>query len=201
MHKFLLCVFLLFSTPWLSAGCSDVPAAVRQAYAADFYQAFVIQSNGGSTAAICQFQVAYEAAKKAGESIQRLVVIEQLFGWYRMYGSSLKLFYRNPTGHDRIIGEYQTHSLKSPGYQSEWGKTPDQAATIREFMLGVGETISGVFCITVGGSAALPIGTTLFLDGCRRMILTLNSAWTEHQKALLALQEWEARSKPVVGSD
>lgn len=88
------------------------------------FEAFLTQSQGKSTIAFYQFDVAREAAKKAGENILNLIAIERLFMWYRMYGSSMRLFYKNPIGNDRIIGEYKPFSAQfnsSRKYESEWG--------------------------------------------------------------------------------
>jgi hypothetical protein len=202
LRKFFLCLIALASPIILSARCSEIPETIRRSYASDFYQAFVLQSQGKSTSAFCQFQTAYETAKKAGESIQRLTIIEQLFGWYRMYGASSGLFYHNPTGHDRIVGEHKRRIVRSLDYTSECGKTPEQAALIREFMFGAGEAISGVFCVTLsGGVASFLGGSALFIDGCTRMGLILNNLWAQHERAVIDLKKWEERSKKTLGSD
>jgi hypothetical protein len=198
MHKFfLLCIF---SASSLCAVCSQVPEAIRKSYASNFYQAFVVQSHGHSTRAFCQFQVAYEEAKKAGENILKLIALEQLFGWYRMYGSASGLFSKKPQGHDRIMGEYQKpHSpFSNQTYQSEWGNTPEQAALIREFMLGVAETISGVFCIAVGGIVTGPLGVVLCVDGSRRIVVVLSNIWADHERAMLDLKKWEETAQKAV---
>lgn len=194
-------LILLFSID-VSAKCSEIPELVRSRYASDMFQAFVTQSYGKSTAAFCQFEIAREEAKKAGENILKLIAIERLFAWYRMYGTSLKLFYKNPTGHDRIQGEYKPstkrlHSIS--GYQSEWGNNPEQAKLIREFMFGVGEVISGVFCVTVSGGALGPVAWGVAIDGTSRIYTSLNSLWAQHQAAVLALKSWEQTSlKPAI---
>jgi hypothetical protein len=172
---------------------------MRNSYASNFYNAFVLQCNGKSTNAMCQFQVAYEDAKKAGESLQRLMVIEQLFVWYRTHGSSLRLFAKEPVGYDRIVGAFPSLHLDSRRYQSEWGKTPEQAAIVREFMFGVAETISGVFCATVGSGAGVTgVGIGLSIEGIRRMIISLNSLWAYHEQAYLDLKKWEESANQLV---
>ena len=118
-----------------------------------------------------------------------------------MYGSSLKLFYKKPIGHDRINGEYRSYSqLKSYDiYQSEWGSNPEQSRLIREFMFGVGEVISGVFCVAVSGGAFGALGVGVTIDGSRRMFSSLNSIWAQHQAAMMALQNWEQTAlKPTI---
>lgn len=156
------------------------------------HYAFVLQSLGKSISADAQFKSAYQEAKKAGESIIRLIAIEQLFVWYRMYGSSLNLFQAKPTGYDRIVGEYNPpRSIKSNSpFESDWGKTPEQAAQVREFMLGVAEVISGVFCAVVGTGFGIPVAYVTLGDGVFRMFSALNNIWAGHQ-AVLALKNWE----------
>ncbi|HSX10576.1 MAG TPA: hypothetical protein VLF94_02530 [Chlamydiales bacterium] len=196
MGKYLYIFFLVINVTTLSARCSEVPAAIKNAYASNMHHAFVLQSLGKSTAAYAQFQSAYEEAKKAGESIKRLIAVEQLFIWYRMYGSSLNLFSEKPTGNDRIVGEYRP-KLKSSNthapFKSEWGKTPEQAAQMREFMLGVAEIISGIFCAVIGTGFGIPVAYVTLGDGAFRMFSALNNIWAGHQ-AILALRNWEQTS-------
>lgn len=177
--------------------------SIRADYATGMFEAFVTQSYGKSTIASCQFDVAREKAKKARENPLKIIAIENLFAWYRTYASSLRLYHQIPTGNDRIIGEYRPFStnrlLATSEYQSEWGKTPEQARLMREFMLGVGEVISGVFCITVSSGIFGGIGVTAAFDGSRRIYSSLNSLWSLHQTELQALQHWEKTAlKPAV---
>lgn len=193
MGRYLYIFFLIINATTLSAKCSEVPAAVKNTYASNMHHAFVLQSLGQSTLANTQFRSAYDAAKKAGESITRLIAVEQLFVWYRMYGSSLNLFSKKPTGNERIIGEYKPDlkSLSShPPFQSEWGKTPEQAGQVREFMLGVAEVISGIFCATIGTGFGIPVAYVTLGDGGLRMFSALNNIWAGHQ-AMIELKNWE----------
>jgi hypothetical protein len=197
-----LIVFVLFLASGYSE-CSKVSESIRAEYASGMFEAFVSQSYGKSTVASYQFDVARENAKKAGEDPLKIIAIERLFAWYRTYASSLHLYQKYPTGTDRIFGEYHPSSRNSllalGAYESEWGKTPEQARLIREFMLGVGEVISGVFCITVSSGVFGGIGYTAAFDGSRRIYSSLNSLWALHQTELLALQNWEQTAlKPAV---
>ena len=131
------------------------------------------------------------------------MAIEGLFAWYRMYASSLHLYHKRPIGNDRINGEYRPAyaniSLARIPYESEWGNSPEQARLMREFMLGVGEVISGVFFISVGSVIFGSVGFSAALDGTRRIFLSLNSLWALHQTELHALQNWEETAlKPAV---
>lgn len=200
MRVIALIFFILFAHG-IYAKCSAVPESARNKYASDMFGAFVTQSQGKSTIAFFQFDVAREEAKKAGENILNLIAIEKLFVWYRMYGSSLKLFYRNPAGDDRINGEYKPRSKFNTlgNYESEWGNDPEQARLIREFMFGVGEVISGVLCATVTGGSFGYFAGAIAIDGGYRMFSSLNTLWTQHQTALLALKSWEQTAlKPAI---
>lgn len=181
---------ILFFGIEVYAKCSTIPESIKNKYASDMFDAFVTQSYGKSTVAFFQFDIAREQAKKAGENILNLIAIERLFAWYRMYGSSLKLFYKNPTGNDRIQGEYKPRTRKLNS-QSEWGNNPEQARLIREFMFGVGEVIAGVFCATVSGGTLGTIAFGVAADGGYRIFSSLNSLWAQHQVELVALKTWE----------
>ena len=199
----LLMVFLLVLFNLGYCGCSNVPEAIRKDYASGMFEAFITQSYGKSTIAFYQFDVAREKAKKVGENPLRLIAIERLFGWYRTYASSLDLYHKRPEGTDRINGEYKrpySHTCGNNLYESEWGKTPEQARLIREFMFGVGEIISAVFCATIsGGTFGLLGGAGIGYDGLSRIYSSLNSLWALHQAELIALKEWENSSlKPAI---
>ena len=122
------------------AGTRDVPESVRKEYAEKFHEAFVTQCNGQSTRAFWIFKEAYQRALEAGEEASKAQLMNSLFTWYREHGSPMRLFLVEPTGREVIhpptrlprmhIGPY--------GYQSEYGRTPEQAAKVREFMYGVG---------------------------------------------------------------
>lgn len=185
------------------AGCSSVVESIRSEYASGMFDAFISQSYGKSTVAFYQFDVAREKAKKAKESPIKINAIENLFVWYRTYASSLGLYYKYPTGNDRIIGEYSQglvyNSSPVSTYRSEWGNSPEQARLMREFIYGIGEVISGVFCVTVGSPVFGAIGVTAGFDGVHRIYSSLNSIWALHHEELLALQNWEENSfKPAV---
>ncbi|MBX7066486.1 MAG: hypothetical protein K1X28_04590 [Parachlamydiales bacterium] len=171
---------------------------IRAEYAAGMFEAFVSQSYGKSTVAFYQFDVAREKAKKAGENPLKIIAMERLFAWYRMYASSLNLYHKRPIGNDRIRGEYRpayaNNHLAAKAYNSDWGNSPEQARIIREFMLGVGEIVAGVFCVSVGGVTFSAAGITLLFDGGSKIFTSLNSLWANHQTELQALKEWEQTS-------
>jgi hypothetical protein len=194
MNKLITLIAFLFAGSAYPLSLS-VPDSTRADYASGMFDAFITQSYGKSTIAFYQFDLAREKAKKAGENPLKLNAIEALFAWYRMYASSLRLYHKYPAGTDRIIGEYRpalSHtSLAITPYKSEWGNSPEQARLMREFMLGVGEVISGVFCISVGSLVFGAIGVTAAFDGTNRIYSSLNSLWALHQTELHALKNWE----------
>jgi len=68
-------------------------------------------------------------------------------------------------------------------------------------MLGVGEIVAGVFCITVGNVVFGTIRFGASIDGANRIFSSLNSLWTNHQIALNALKEWQQTAlKPAVNN-
>jgi hypothetical protein len=198
-------IFILLAILCLGSGyaaCSTVAESIRADYAAGMFEAFVTQSYGKSTVAFYQFDVAREKAKKAGENPLKIIAIERLFAWYRMYATSLNLYTKRPTGTDCIRGEYRPYSFTQSfgtSYESEWGNNPEQARLVREFMFGVGEIVAGVFCITVGNVFFGTIGFGAAADGTSRIFSSLNSLWTNHQTELHALKAWEQTAlKPAV---
>lgn len=200
-------VFVLLAFFFLASGyaaCSGVVEKLRADYASGMFEAFVTQSYGKSTIAFYQFDVAREKAKKAGENPLKIIAMERLFAWYRMYATSLNLYNKRPTGDDRIRGEYRPYSINQPlcvAYESEWGNNPEQARLVRDFIYGVGEIVAGIFCITVGNVVFGTIGFCAATDGANRIFSSLNSLWANHQTELQALQEWEKNSlRPAVSN-
>jgi hypothetical protein len=194
MIRLILMLFFLFGNFSLIAKCSEVSPRLKDKYASDMYDAFWLQSQGKSTLASFQFQSALEEAKKAGESVLRIIAIEQLFIWYRTYGSSLKLFFKEPTGTDKIHGQHRSSLSPSSNanvpFKSEWGNTPEQAAQVRDFMFGVGEVISGIFCATLSSGWGITISFGVIYNGCTRIYSALNNIWAGHE-AMISLKQWE----------
>jgi len=188
------------------AGTRDIPEAVRKGYAEKFHDAFTLQCNGLSSRAFWMFNDASQMAINAGEEIQKINVLWDLFRWYRTYGASMVLFTKEPTG-DQVIYPNGTRpsrkNFNSRSYDSECGRTPEQAAKIREFMCGVGSTISGVFFIVVGGISTPVggIGITLAATGFYMMFTSLNNAYSDYERSKLDLKEIEAQMKNACAKD
>jgi hypothetical protein len=205
VSRLFVIIFGLFFFNSLFAKCSEVPETIRNSYANNFYHAFQLQCQGKSSSAFTQFSSAYNQALEAGEDIQRLVLIERLFVWYRTYGNASRLFANQPTGHDKIIGEYKRPSypifpkavIGAYSYQSEWGRTPEEAALMRDFMLGVGEIISGTFCVAVGSVPAATIGGSLLWDGGSRVLGVVNQLWAQNERAFLDWKHCEESIKKL----
>ncbi len=113
-------------------------------------------------------------------------------------------FFIEPTGRDVIQPPKLPRKHINPYvYQSEYGRTPEQSAKIREFMCGVGSTISGVFLITVGG-IAIPVGAlgiTLASSGFYLMFTSLNNAYADYERSQLDLKMIESRMKSSCAKD
>ena len=68
-------------------------------------------------------------------------------------------------------------------------------------MMGVAETISGVFCMAVGSVAGQGVGLTLIGDGCIRMSHTLLELWAQHEIAMLEFKKWETSARSLENSN
>jgi hypothetical protein len=171
----------------------------------------VLQCEGRSGQAFLTFQDAFQQGHKAGESQTKLQVVADLFYWYRKYGEHLQLFSKRPIGDQVISDQYRGEKCnrynyrkqssppvreKEPRY-SEWGKDPQQARYIQDFMFGVGEVISGIFCITVGAPVIGIVGTELIIHGSYLFINSLRDLWTKHQMEQFELQQISERAKQV----
>lgn len=187
------------------AGTRDIPESVRKEYAEKFHEAFVTQCNGQSTRAFWIFKDAYQRALEAGEDAVKVQLMNSLFTWYREHGSPMHLFLIEPTGKEVIQPtRLPRMHIDLFGYQSEYGRTPEQAAKIREFMYGVGSTISGIFFITVGGGILTPIGGVgvgLASHGFYLMFTSLNSAYADYERSKLDLKIIESQMKNACAKD
>jgi hypothetical protein len=202
-------VFFVFGTCFGFAGTRDIPESVRKEYAKKFHEAFVVQCNGQSTKAFWILKEASQQALDAGEEPLKVQLIGTLFRWYRTHGSLMslmKLFLIEPTGSDIIYPDgtrLNKKSSNSYNYQSEYGRTPEQAAKTREFMCGVGSTIAGIFFVVVGG-VTTPIGgigVTLAATGFYMMFSSLNNAYSDYERSKLELKTIEDQAKRACTND
>jgi hypothetical protein len=166
MNKFVL-LFLLFA--------SSVFTATKQEYGFQIYEAFRIQSEGFSTSAMYLFEKGIQSAIESKESQKNIKVLKDYFAWYRTYGYYLGIIKKDPNIIGQYLGNgnysnYFAKSFNSLPYKYEYGKNPETDAQIREFILGVGEVVSGMFCCWLLPSPpAKRVGAGLVVDGLNRV--------------------------------
>lgn len=180
----------------LSATCFAITNDERTQYGMKMHEAFVLQSVGQSTKAFFTFQNGYMQASQLGEDPRKLLALLSQFTWYRTYGSYLRLFAIEPTGRDVISDQYQDSYLSTNTQESDeqfpypmpfsnlfmasisspLAPIPNQAYRCpdfpelgeyrRNYILGVGEIIVGLFLISRGNVAT---GLTIGLMGVDRV--------------------------------
>jgi hypothetical protein len=205
--RFLIC-FCLCSCAYAT------PDATKQAYGIKMYQAFQMQSIGLTTEAYLCFKKAVESAREAKEDPRKLVIIEELFRWYRKYGWSVGIMAkpsgctdecRCSNGNLYFIPDESQLLLfadRVPGgdfnYQSEWGKTPEQAAIIQKFMFGAGLFISGVLCVSISPPLLGPYGSKMLFTGGVQMGLSLIDLNREYQTRVRELKTIQTKAERIV---
>lgn len=206
MFRCLFCFCLCFLQ--VIDASQRVIQTTRQNYSQRFYNAFLIQSIGETRMAYHVFKGAFQDAQKAGESPSKLDVMNQLFIWYRKYGWSYGVMAHpsNCTDEFRRLeweedddeeeDEFYLVSTKetqcsSQNYQSEWGKTPQQAKYIRNFMFGVAEITAAIFAVQIATPMGYVIATTAGFDGIGRIFDSLNEAWADYEEGRLRLKSIE----------
>jgi hypothetical protein len=197
MRKFLtLCMFLFNLTLF-----AEVPLSVRQEYANKFKDAFTLQSEGLSGPAFFSLQSGFMQGVQAGESPTKLQLVADMFYWYRRYGSHLRLFAKEPAGGNIITDEYRgtrcsRHMSKHFQTYSEYGKDPQQAKRVHDLLFGIGEAISGIFCVCVSPTPLIiGSGYTLFSHGVYKIIDSLHDLWIEHEIELYELKKFAERAQ------
>lgn len=190
--------------------CGEIPETLRQEYASKLYEAFRLQSEGSSTRAFYLFQEGFQKGQLSGESLAKLQIVADLFYWYRRYGNHLKLFFKNPLGNNIISDEYkgqkcihhQSNQPRQFGIKerySEWGKNPEQAKLIQNFIFGVGEMISGIFMVVVIPQSNLFLGGGLALvtHGFYTIKDSLWDMWTQHEMEFFEFKNLSERAEQV----
>lgn len=148
---------------------NEIPLPTKFEYGSKLNEAFMWQSQGHSTLACCAFELGYEQAIKAGESPKKLVSIQQLFFWYRMYGNYLGLMAPASNDYDRIQGAYTgCRYSHTPTFDSS-AHTARLEARRREYLLGVAELISGVLGVGLLPPMGKRIAGTIAIDGAKRI--------------------------------
>jgi hypothetical protein len=195
LAKLLLCLGFIASVHAYS-----ISESCKQSYAKKMEEGFFLQSVGKTRQAFFRFKEGYQEALKLGESPQKLAVINDLFVWYRTYGYSAGIML-HPAN---FGGEFRSHSLlnsqnrfgRDPGnFDSEWGKSPEQAKHIRQFMLGVGMFISGILAVSVNPPLFGPTGKTLCISGFTQMYLGLSNGYAEWEQRVREVQQIELKTR------
>ena len=192
--KFILFINL---TPVLSYSYT-IPESTREKYGKLMNEAFAIQSLGRSTQAFYKSKEAYELAIKSGESVIKLNVIIELFQWYRKFGYSAGVMLNS----SNCIDEYKSKSVKffhpfSNQRSSSKTYNPEQEKHVRQFILGVGLFISGVFAISINPPFFGPMGKSLCTTGFIQMYLGLNNGYAEWQQRVREVQQIEAKTSQL----
>jgi hypothetical protein len=130
-------------------------------------------------------------AIKAGEFPHKIDAIRNLFVWYRTYGYFLGLIKKDPKIFGQYIGNGRYSSLPRPRKVTlNYGTDPEHDAKARNFVLGVGEILSGLICFWVVPSPyKIPAGVYLVDKGFDRAWEAANDLWLQKDISLLELQK------------
>ncbi len=184
----------------------------KQSYAQKIQDGFLLQSIGETRAAFYSFRDGYQEGLQAGENAQKLELVNSLFIWYRKYGFSAGIMTQPALCRGEYISHYHSsdedESIFHPSgasfpvsnqarYESEWGKNPEQAKHIRQFIGGVGLLISGIFVVSINPPFLGPIGKSMCLTGFTQMCLGLNNLHTEWEERIQELKEFELKTKQL----
>jgi hypothetical protein len=207
MRHFIFFIMLLSTSVGFSY---SIPQQVREGYGQKMHEAFCLQSLGRSSQAFWKSKEAYEEAIKAGESPYKLEVVLELFRWYRKYGYGAGVMVRSSectdeyvpqSNRNRAARSFRSYSHGN-SYNSEWGKNPEQAKYIRQFMLGVGMFISGTFMIALNppvlGATA---GRSLCITGFVQMYSGLSNGWAEWEQRVKEIQKVELKAQKLTDTN
>lgn len=169
-------------------------------------EAFELQAKGVTRSAYYTFKDAYQRALILGVPSGELSFISDLFYWYRRYGYSAGI---TPFP-ARVSEEYYTNETnpsygyenptvltvdREREYQSELGKNPEQAKHIRQFLMGAGMVISGIFAISVDPPLLAKAGWGLCVGGFTQMYMGLSNGWAEWEIRCEEIKKMEANLK------
>ncbi|MDE3056009.1 MAG: hypothetical protein KGI80_04905 [Verrucomicrobiota bacterium] len=157
--------------------------------------AFELQTHAKSYEASCYncalFNCAEEQLAKMREPKERLIAIRSLWLWYRMYGYSCGLLQYPVQSPDEYIPRRKAShcAALNIGTDAYTSADPKQQRCLRDFLLGVGMTISGVFCVTVNPPVSGPLGIPLIFGGFGYMWSALNELVVNEQEKQIRLKE------------
>lgn len=139
------------------------------------------------------FNCAQDRLIQLNESKEKLDSIRNLWLWYRMYGYSCGLLSYPVQSPDEYKGRYKKCSV---GTQDSNEKLdPKERKNLRDFLAGVGLTISGVFCVTVSPPVAGPFGRPMIMSGFTYMFHAVSNMILDKDEKLARLSELERLQK------
>ena len=113
-----------------------------------------------------------------------------------MYGYSLGLL-ENPV---QSPDEYIPHRKFRCNAQDYNNLSPNQQRWTRDFLTGIGLTISGIFCLTVNPPVMGKFGVTLVMTGGGYMYNAINNMWIDSQEKQARLRELSELQKKAEAS-
>jgi hypothetical protein len=193
-----LFLFLFAAIFKCGAACTaGIPEKIKQQYASQFQNAFVLQSEGFSFGAMCAFEHAYELAKNSGESSVKIEAIRRLFVWYRTFGHYLGLMTKDPKIFGQYLGggKFSTDKYRPKHYLMPLaifpGDTKEEKERIIEYLFGTAQILSGILCVWLlppcPGSYALGLG--LALKGLTRIYDVTKPLYFQNDISLLELNK------------
>ena len=156
------------------------PDEVRKQYSNDIHTAFQLQAMGKTELANVVFREAKKYAIKNGESQEKIYALQDLFTWYQKYGYSCGLL-ETPSG---VLDEYRTR--QSQYYNLD----PTQKKLMKDFLFGVGQIISGIFCVSVSRTPnVVKCGFSLITSGITTLFKSITSMQKNDQEKKSRLEE------------
>ncbi len=137
------------------------------------------------------FNGAEAQLKKLGEPKHRLKAVHNLWLWYRMYGYSMGLLENPVQSPDEYIPRWKSFDMSKDNHGMDY----NQQRWVRDFLTGVGLTISGIFCLTVGSQVMGKFGVSLVMTGGGYMYNSINNIMVDYQEKQARLQELSALQK------
>lgn len=182
-----ICIFLLF-IPTNAKAYIEKKQGIeeeRKLHVYRLYSAFQEQQNARSYWDVCcacqTFNIARDALLAMGEPHEKITAIQNLWTWYRTYGYSCGLI----AAPVKCPGEF----LRSNSFLTT-DLTPRQKQQMRNFLLGVGGIISGVFCIAVNPTTTWTIGVPSIASGAGLI-------WNAVDNMLFDYDEKQARRREL----
>lgn len=153
--------------------------------------AFQLQGNARSYLDSYNACVVFNSAKakllNMGEPQCKINAIQDLWAWYRTYGYNCGLMLASVKCPGEYISDKKYISKTSYGSNLD----PKQQQMMRDFLFGVGQVVSGVFCMVVAAPVGGLFGTTLVASGVGFMWASVNSMVTDSHEKQARLFELE----------